>query len=270
MSRPLAETMPAVTVPPRPNGLPTATTQSPTRTAVLRELDVGELAVGVVDLEEREVGLLRRRRSTLRLVLGAVVEDDGERLPAVDDVVVGDDVAVFGDDEAGAEAHRERAALAAELTVAVAIAVIVAELTEETLHRSVVAAEFLERVDALSRDILARRRLDADADHRRADLLHHVGEAHRLNTVDANRVGERRGLRKNDRLAGDDAAHHQSGCGAEQRTLPERTRLGPLRRNCFVDHMLVSRPFLDAETPPQRLSTCEYGWPHLTGHCQAD
>ncbi|MGY4593606.1 hypothetical protein ACVWXL_001352 [Bradyrhizobium sp. GM22.5] len=31
MSRPLAETMPAVTVPPRPKGLPTATTQSPIR-----------------------------------------------------------------------------------------------------------------------------------------------------------------------------------------------------------------------------------------------
>ena len=31
MSRPRAETMPAVTVPPRPNGLPIASTQSPTR-----------------------------------------------------------------------------------------------------------------------------------------------------------------------------------------------------------------------------------------------
>jgi hypothetical protein len=31
MSRPLAETMPAVTVPPRPKGLPTASTQSPIR-----------------------------------------------------------------------------------------------------------------------------------------------------------------------------------------------------------------------------------------------
>ena len=29
MSRPLAETIPAVTVPPKPNGLPTASTQSP-------------------------------------------------------------------------------------------------------------------------------------------------------------------------------------------------------------------------------------------------
>ena len=57
MSRPRAETMPAVTVPPRPNGLPTATTQSPTRTFVVGELDVGELALAV-DLEQREVGLL--------------------------------------------------------------------------------------------------------------------------------------------------------------------------------------------------------------------
>jgi hypothetical protein len=31
MSRPSAETMPVVTVPPRPKGLPTAITQSPTR-----------------------------------------------------------------------------------------------------------------------------------------------------------------------------------------------------------------------------------------------
>jgi len=31
MSRLLAETMPSVTVPPRPNGLPIASTQSPTR-----------------------------------------------------------------------------------------------------------------------------------------------------------------------------------------------------------------------------------------------
>jgi hypothetical protein len=31
MSRPIAETMPAVTELPRPNGLPTATTHSPTR-----------------------------------------------------------------------------------------------------------------------------------------------------------------------------------------------------------------------------------------------
>ena len=35
ISRPTAETMPAVTVPPRPNGLPTASTLSPGRTLPL-------------------------------------------------------------------------------------------------------------------------------------------------------------------------------------------------------------------------------------------
>ena len=35
MSRPRALTMPAVTEPPRPNGLPMAITQSPTRSALL-------------------------------------------------------------------------------------------------------------------------------------------------------------------------------------------------------------------------------------------
>ena len=73
MSRPRAETMPAVTVPPRPNGLPTATTQSPTRDVVLGELHVGELAVGAVDLEQREVGLVVGA-DDLGRELGAVVE----------------------------------------------------------------------------------------------------------------------------------------------------------------------------------------------------
>ena len=43
---------------------------------VLGELDVGELAVGI-DLEEREVGLLVDA-DDLGVVLGAVVEDDGD------------------------------------------------------------------------------------------------------------------------------------------------------------------------------------------------
>ena len=55
MSRPRAETMPAVTVPPRPNGLPTASTQSPMRGAFSASFDVGEV-VAAVDLDQREVG----------------------------------------------------------------------------------------------------------------------------------------------------------------------------------------------------------------------
>src|SRR4029450_338333 len=41
MSRPEAETMPAVTVPPRPNGLPTASTQSPIRGLLSDSLEDG-------------------------------------------------------------------------------------------------------------------------------------------------------------------------------------------------------------------------------------
>src|SRR6266705_3524268 len=47
MSRPRAETMPAVTVPPRPNGLPTASTQSPMR---------GTVTAGIVSARGRDIG----------------------------------------------------------------------------------------------------------------------------------------------------------------------------------------------------------------------
>ena len=55
MSRPRAETMPAVTVPPRPNGLPTASTQSPIRGGCSAKLDEGEV-VAAVDLDQGEIG----------------------------------------------------------------------------------------------------------------------------------------------------------------------------------------------------------------------
>ena len=55
MSRPLAETIPAVTEPPRPKGLPTAITQSPIRGLAVGKL--GEREVGAAgDLDQREVG----------------------------------------------------------------------------------------------------------------------------------------------------------------------------------------------------------------------
>ena len=56
MSRPRAETMPAVTVPPRPNGFPTATTQSPTRGAWSANFTNGKSLA--IDLDQREIGLL--------------------------------------------------------------------------------------------------------------------------------------------------------------------------------------------------------------------
>ena len=58
MSRLSAETMPAVTVPPRPNGLPMASTQSPTRSAVGVAEMRGLQRLRRLHLQKREVGLV--------------------------------------------------------------------------------------------------------------------------------------------------------------------------------------------------------------------
>ena len=90
MSRLRAETMPAVTVPPRLNGLPIAITHSPSRTLV----GVAELhrlqRLGRLHLQHREIGL-RVAADHLGLQPRAVVEDDGDLVGVGDDVVVGDD-----------------------------------------------------------------------------------------------------------------------------------------------------------------------------------
>src|SRR5690606_29120035 len=112
--------------------------------AVIGEGDIGKLAVGI-DLQHGKVGALVGA-DQLGLQLRAVIENDGEALAALDDVVVGDDVAVGGDDEARALRQRAgalavavaamlalsptlgaRAAVAAELAIA-------AELAEEALE----------------------------------------------------------------------------------------------------------------------------------------
>ena len=221
---------------------------------VLGELDVGELAVRVVDLEQREVGLLVDA-DDLGLVLGVVVEDDGDRLALVDDVVVGDDVAVLGDDEARAEAGRI-GALPAELAIAlvVVLALAVAELLEEALHRRVLVAEELLHLVALPvGGGLLDLGLHPDADHGRTHLLDHVGEADRLDALDADGVGIGRRLRQEDRLARNRAAQCKDGDRAEECTLPQRP-LRLLRRDLVVHVGLVSRPLGGAVTL-QRLSS---------------
>ena len=101
MSRAIAETMPRVTVPPRPKGLPTAMTSSPTRTLSLSPSGSCGQVAGV-DLDQREVALLVGA-DDLGVELALVGEADLHRLGVVDDVVVGDDEAVVVDDEARAE-----------------------------------------------------------------------------------------------------------------------------------------------------------------------
>ncbi len=92
--------MPWVAVRSNPNGAPMANTHCPT----FRRVGVADLHGGQplsLDLEQRDVGLPVAAHQLGR-ELALVVELDRDALGARDDVVVGDDVAVRGDDEAGA------------------------------------------------------------------------------------------------------------------------------------------------------------------------
>ena len=72
--------MPAVTVPPRPNGLPTASTHWPTFGCSVAKRHIGEAVA--FDLEQREVGALVGA-DQLGVELAPVVHQDREFLGAV-------------------------------------------------------------------------------------------------------------------------------------------------------------------------------------------
>ena len=102
ISRFSALTMPLVSVPSSPKGLPSATTLSPTDSDVrVAERERDQDVRGSVDLDDGEVGG-RVRADDGRVVGRAVPEADRDRLGAVHDVVVRDDVALGVEDEAGA------------------------------------------------------------------------------------------------------------------------------------------------------------------------
>ncbi len=89
MSRLRADTMPAVTKPPRLNGLPIAITHSPSRSlSEIAELHRLQRLVGL-DPQQRDVGLLIAA-DQLGLDAAAVIEDDGDLVGVRDHVVVGD------------------------------------------------------------------------------------------------------------------------------------------------------------------------------------
>ena len=135
--RPLAETMPAVTVFSKPNGEPIATTHSPTRRRVgSPNFTAGSVPV-VLDLDQRDVGALVGA-DHLGLEFALVGELDGDLVGALDDVRVGQDVAVRGDDEARAE----RAALRARSL-----------LRPGLLPRNEAAEEFLDLLVVHARDL---------------------------------------------------------------------------------------------------------------------
>ena len=102
MSRLRAETMPAVTVPPRLNGLPIAITHSPSRS--LSESPNFTALSGLSGLTRSSaMSVFCVRADQFGLERGAVVEDDGDLVGVGDHVIVGDHDAGRIDDEAGAE-----------------------------------------------------------------------------------------------------------------------------------------------------------------------
>ena len=103
MSRPRAETIPAVTVPPRPNGLPMASTQSPTRAP--SESPNCTAGSGLSDFTCSSAMSPRLVAAEhLGLQRGVVLQGHGDLVGAVDHVVIGHHQARGVDDEAGAQA----------------------------------------------------------------------------------------------------------------------------------------------------------------------
>jgi hypothetical protein len=91
--------MPAVTVPPRPNGLPTATTQSPTSAPSLLPQATYGSGLSALIFIKGEVGPLIAP-DDLGGMSALVLEDDRDLLGVGDNMVVGDNVTTGIDDKA--------------------------------------------------------------------------------------------------------------------------------------------------------------------------
>src|SRR5690606_2183101 len=93
--RATAETMPMVTVWPTPNGLPMASTRSPTSSSSeSRSARVGSGAPGAS---------IRSSADHPRGEFAPVGQRDGDLVAVLDDVIVGDDQSVRADDHAGSQ-----------------------------------------------------------------------------------------------------------------------------------------------------------------------
>ena len=163
--------MPIVTVWPTPNGLPTASTKSPTCRWL--ELPIGTaVRFSRRNLQHGDVGG-RVAPDQLGLEVALVLGGDFDVGGVLDDVVVGQHVALRGiDDDAGAH----RLGFALDRLVAE-----VEKLAEQRVLRQ--------------RVVLAHLALDRDADNARGDAADHVGDARHRRAVARfgyRRAGQRR------------------------------------------------------------------------------
>ena len=193
MSRLRAETMPTVTVPPRPNGLPIAITQSPTR--ILSESPnftaVSLWPFGSTLSTARSV--LVSVPTSVALSVDAVGEIHLDLVGVGDDVVVGDDDALLGvDDEAGAQRlHLLRAAILVAATV-------LEELVEEILERRALG-QLRHRHRARTFRALHGLR-GRDVDHRAEQAFGEVGDRSRSVRGHRRRHESRNGKRADQKL----------------------------------------------------------------------
>ena len=97
MSRPRAETMPAVTVPPRLNGLPIASTQSPTG-FIIGKLDRGKIGT-VIDFDQCQIGARIGSDHPCRIGF-AIVGEDLDLFRVLDNMIVGHRETIGRDKEA--------------------------------------------------------------------------------------------------------------------------------------------------------------------------
>ncbi len=195
ISRPRAETMPAVTVPPRPNGLPMAITQSPVLTS---ERPSGTKGNGLLarGFEQRKIGF-GIGADDPRLQDVASLGNDLDLDRAFHHVMVGDDVAVRRNEEAGPLAPDGRK-LPRALPEVTALRTLEEPFQGRALERIVFsrcAAGVLFIVIACG--YRGGIRLDADRHHGRRDALDEGREAwqHRLELVGCGVIQARSGGR---------------------------------------------------------------------------
>ena len=173
MLRERAETMPAVTEPPSPNGLPMATTQSPTLASSESPNSTKGRSPSPSSFftpQDGEVGLDVPPQH-LGGAAPLVAEDDGDLVGLRDDVVVGHDDTARIDHEPGAERrHPPRRTVLVPAVVPGTLAF--EEFLEEFLERRARRKPRHRNLAAPTARFLGRR----DVDHGGGQLLRQIGE----------------------------------------------------------------------------------------------
>ena len=179
---------------------------------VVGELDVGEVVA--VDLENGKVRALVCA-DQLGFELGAVVHEDGIVAAVLHDVRVGDQVAVLGNEEAGALADA-----AARLVGVGAAAIILAEVARHSEAAEELLKPRREIVEAFRHAVgdCVHLRLHLHADHRRSHLRDDLGKVGRSLRLDVDGVRERHRAVSNESAGAGSADDAESENAGKQRT----------------------------------------------------